>query len=321
MMLQTIVKTPKYNGLFDHSVRILSLGSCFADNVAEKLKDDMFHVCANPFGVLFNPESIAQSLERITNNVSFTAGDFNLSNGKYFSFSLHSSFSSETLEDSIGNANKSLAEAHSCFEKAKVLIITFGTAYVYRLKGGRVVANCHKEPQSNFVRVALSVSEIVERYKSLLSLLWQKYDFKVLFTVSPIRHLRDGIHENQVSKSILHLAVNELNLWNPERFLYFPSYEIMMDELRDYRFYADDMVHPSDLAVSYIYEKLMESTMSDATIRILPQIRSYTKLAQHRLKDESQREAWEKKLKQMRLEIESQLPGVDLWPMQTKVDE
>lgn len=304
MILQTIVKTPKYNSLLSHNTQILSLGSCFADNVAGKLRDDMFRVCANPFGVLFNPESIAQSLERISKNISFSEEDFCLSNGKYFSFSLHSSFSSASLDESMNNANRSLAEAYGCLSKAKVLIVTFGTAYVYKLKGERVVANCHKEPQSSFVREALSVSEIVDRYKSLLSELWKEHDFKVLFTVSPIRHLRDGIHENQVSKSILHLAVNELTNWNPERCLYFPSYEIMMDELRDYRFYADDMVHPSDLAVDYIYQKLVESTMSEATIKMLSQIRSYTKLLQHKVKDESQREAWDFRLNQMKLEIE-----------------
>lgn len=309
MLFQTNIKIPLYKGLINHSSQIFSLGSCFADNISNKLHDDMFKVISNPFGVMFNPESIAQSLERISDGVSFSADDFNLSNGIYYSFYLHSSFSSPFLEDSINNANKSLAEARSCISKAKVLIITFGTAYVYKLRGERVVANCHKESQSNFVREALSVTEIVERYKSLLSELWRKYDFKVLFTVSPIRHLRDGIHENQVSKSILHLAVNELTNWNPERCLYFPSYEIMMDELRDYRFYAEDMVHPSELAVAYIYEKLIESTMSDSTVKILPQIRSYVKLAQHRVKDESQRESLENKLKQMKLDIERQLLG------------
>lgn len=307
MLFQTNIKIPFYKGIINHNSQIFSLGSCFADNIANKLHDDMFKVISNPFGVMFNPESIAQSLERISNNVSFTAEDFSLSNGIYFSFSLHSSFSSQYLDDSISNVNKSLAEANSCISKAKILIITFGTAYVYKLNGERVVANCHKESQSNFVREALSVTEIVERYKSLLSKLWQKYDFKVLFTVSPIRHLRDGIHENQVSKSILHLAINELVNWNPDKCLYFPSYEIMMDELRDYRFYAEDMVHPSDLAVGYIYEKLIESTMSDETIKVLPQIRSYVKLTQHRIKDESQRESFETKLEQMRLDIERQL--------------
>ena len=225
----------------EHSITLL--GSCFSDNIGQKLVDAGFSACVNPLGTLYNPASIHDAICQ-------SALPEEKRNGEFFSW-LHS-------------------KAHGLIpEGENVLIITFGTAWIYRLKdSGMIVANCRKQPDRLFTRERLTVEDIVRMYSEPLFTERLSHDGKptrILLTVSPIRHRKDGFHENQVSKSTLILAVEELCRLYPETYTYFPAYEIMMDELRDYRFYADDMLHPSQKAVDYIWERFQDIFFSDTT--------------------------------------------------------
>ena len=239
------------------------LGSCFSDEIGEQMAQRYLQVTCNPFGTLYNPLSIAQAISIQLSDISFQYHE-----GLWHSMAHHGSFSRPTKEEAEQAVLESIETMQRALEEATVVIVTFGTAWVYELvesqkskdKSPYIVGNCHKLPESCFTRRRLSVEEIVEAWKPIL----EKYSDKHwLFTVSPIRHIKDGLHENQLSKATLLQAVEELRnteyrVQNTDRISYFPSYEIVMDELRDYRFYADDLVHPSSMAVNYIWERFVE---------------------------------------------------------------
>lgn len=235
---------------------LLLMGSCFAENMGARLTDEKFRVDSNPFGTLYNPASIADALRRLMRPTPLTASDLFEHEGAYHSFAYHSRFSAPTEEQALRQMNERLRQSAAGLDQATRLILTWGTAYVYRLKSdGRIVANCHKRPEREFVRERLTVGSIVAEWRTLLAELWSQCpELKLICTVSPIRHWKDGAHGNQLSKATLLLALDALQAEFPERISYFPAYEILMDELRDYRFYADDMLHPSPLAVDYIAE-------------------------------------------------------------------
>lgn len=260
MELYTTIKIPKPPFRFSWQERILLLGSCFAENIGAKLAENKFNVDINPFGTLYNPASIAAALRMLLHPERFTANDLFRHEGVYHSFTHHSRFSSTSETECLEKINDRLFASAQEIRKTGYMVITLGTAYVYRLKSsGQVVANCHKLPEKMFDRSMLSVAEIVSEWKELLLSLWEQCpDLKILFTVSPIRHWKDGAHGNQLSKATLLLAADTLQTAYPERIAYFPAYEIMMDELRDYRFYATDMLHPSELAVDYIWQRLQK---------------------------------------------------------------
>lgn len=241
---------------FTHRDSILLMGSCFAENIGRKLQSCFFEVDINPFGTLYNPLSVAESLRMLIENKPASISDLFASEGLFHSFSYHSRFSAPTAEATLQQINERMTLSAATLKKANRLVVTFGTAWVYRLKqDGRVVANCHKLPENTFVRTRLGVDEIVGRWSELLNeLRLLNPALRILFTVSPVRHWKDGANGNQLSKATLLLAVDELRRLFPDSVAYFPAYEIVMDELRDYRFYADDMLHPSDLAVDYIFE-------------------------------------------------------------------
>ena len=269
--------TPLAEGL-DHSAKIFALGSCFAENISERLRRAKFLVTTNPFGVLFNPLSIANAIERLNNARAFAVCDIREGREAFFSFDAHSSLNGKTQTEAFGNLNKAVAQGSKALAESDWVILTFGTAWVYE-NNGRVVANCHKQPAAQFQRRRLSVAEIVEQYEKLFE--GVLCDKRVILTVSPVRHIGDGLQENSVSKAILRLAVEEL-VAKYENAHYFPSYEILMDDLRDYRYYADDLAHPSKVAVDYVWERFCEAMLSPKAQELLPKIAQIVAAAEHR---------------------------------------
>lgn len=255
MNFTTPIHIPAADKPIAYTDHILLLGSCFADNIAAKLAEYYFQITANPFGTLYNPLSIEQalSLQQVPELVEW--------GGLYHSMYHHGAFSSPDRLQTGQNIRRSIDCLQRAFAEASVVIITFGTAWVYE-QDGVVVANCHKIPADRFTRRRLSVEEIVSAWQPVLSAHSDKH---FIFTVSPIRHIKDGLHENQLSKATLLLAILQLAENQSVSIDYFPSYEILIDELRDYRFYADDMLHPSSVAVNYIWERFVSTYMSAAT--------------------------------------------------------
>ena len=269
--------TPLAEGL-EYGAKIFALGSCFAESISERLARAKFSVATNPFGVLFNPFSIANAIERLDNSRTFAVCDIKAGRESFFSFEAHSSLDGATQTEAFANLNRAVAQGAKSLAEADWVILTFGTAWVYEHEG-RVVANCHKQPSSEFERRRLSVAEIVERYDALFEGVLR--DKKVILTVSPVRHIGDGLQENSVSKATLRLAVEELVAKHKNAF-YFPSYEILVDDLRDYRYYADDLAHPSKMAVEYVWERFCEAMLSVKAQELLPRIAQIVSAAEHR---------------------------------------
>ena len=233
--------------------KILLLGSCFADNIGAKFAEHYFQATINPLGTLYNPASIALSITDSQHSIPDSRLIYH--NGLWHSMMHHGTFSGKDKAAVQARCLDGYERLQRALKEATTVIVTFGTAWVYEMDG-QVVANCHKLPANRFTRKCLAVDEIVEMWQPIVVSMPDKH---WIFTVSPIRHVKDGLHANQVSKAILLQAVDELGQ------SYFPSYEIMMDELRDYRFYAEDMVHPSQVAVEYIWQRFVETYMTEDT--------------------------------------------------------
>ncbi len=266
MKLQTIVDIKPSEWKIGYEDKILLLGSCFSDEIGAQMQQRYMQVTCNPFGTLYNPLSIAQAINLQIFNSSNCKLPLVEYDGLWHSMAHHGSFSRSTKEEAEEAVNESIVAMQKALNEATVVIVTFGTAWVYEMNGD-VVGNCHKLPEKLFTRRRLSVEEIVAAWRPILE---QYKDKHWIFTVSPIRHIKDGLHENQLSKATLLMAVEELGntenrVQNTERISYFPSYEILLDELRDYRFYADDLVHPSSLAVSYIWERFEDTFCTNQT--------------------------------------------------------
>lgn len=261
--LLTKVVVPNSGNKIGYNDKLLLLGSCFADNIGEKFGAHYFQMLSNPYGTLYNPASIATILSPIANSQSPISNPPIIEwGGLWHSMLHHGSFSHSDRAQVLLRCEQSRELLHAFLQEATVVVVTFGTAWVYEYEG-KVVSNCHKMPANRFVRRRLSVDEIVAMWQPLLEAMPDKH---WIFTVSPIRHIKDGLHENQLSKAILLQAVEELvNQANGDKIGYFPSYEIMLDELRDYRFYAEDMVHPSSLAVEYIWQRFVDAYMTAST--------------------------------------------------------
>ena len=258
MKLLTPVEFPASRLGLSLGDKVMVLGSCFADAVGEHLKAAGFSVCLNPFGTLYNPASIAGAMQRMSSARPFSASEcveMGAGAGLVCSFSHHTRFARDSVEDFLENANDSLDEAADFWQDCNKIVVTLGTMYCF-LHEGSVVANCLKRPAAEFERVPMSLGQVLQTLRAMVVSAPGK-DF--IFTVSPVRHMTDGAHGNQLSKSTLLLAVEHL-LADPQvgsRCEYFPAYEIVMDELRDYRFYAPDMVHPSAQAEDYIWERFL----------------------------------------------------------------
>ncbi len=313
MKFRTIVNIDNFPFGITYSSKMFFIGSCFTDNIGSKFKNYFFDAMINPFGVLYNPVSVGKSLKYLIENKEFTEKDLIFYRGLWHSFAHHSSFSGNNKEQMLENINNSLKIASVFLKDTDILFITFGTAWVYEYKKSReVVSNCHKLPASEFNRKLLIIRDIVDFYKKLLIELnafgKQK---KVIFTVSPVRHLKDGATGNQISKSTLILAINEL-VGNFKNVFYFPSYEIVMDELRDYRFYASDMVHISDVAVDYIWERLSDTFFDEKTMSDLTLAKKISAALQHRVMntDSAEYQGFIDKTKRLIAEFQKRNPMV-----------
>lgn len=266
---------------------MLVIGSCFAENIGALLQAQLFDVKINPFGIVYNPLSIVQQLLCIIRGKKFVAADLFEHNGLWHSWQHHGSFADADQDVVLSNINLQLEEAYLQVHKADWLIITLGSAYYYSLIDGQIVSNCHKVPANNFVKKIASESQIVVFFEKLFKQL-QKINpsIKILFNVSPVRYVRDGLTENTLSKSILHLAINEIVSKNSNCF-YFPSYEIVIDELRDYRFYKADMIHPNEMAIAYIYEKFAAALFDDETKIIEKEVQQFNAFSNHKILNHS----------------------------------
>ncbi|MBR5396892.1 MAG: GSCFA domain-containing protein [Bacteroidales bacterium] len=259
LKLQTPVPVGRSRVEVSPDDKICVLGSCFADNIGEKMAELGFNACVNPFGTLYNPVSVCNSVSRLASGIPFTEDEcveMGSGAGLVCSFSHHTSFARGTAEEFLSHANTSLAAASKAWNEAGKVIITLGTAWCFEyIPTGEIVSNCLKIDQKLFRRKRLSVQETSVLLRNLVG---RNPGKEFIFTVSPIRHLKDGAHGNQLSKSILILAVEDVCNAFPERCEYFPAYEILLDELRDYRFYAEDLVHPSQQAVSLIWNRFVD---------------------------------------------------------------
>ncbi|MBP6064867.1 GSCFA domain-containing protein [Bacteroides sp.] len=284
MNLITPVELPSGLPAITHAQQLLLLGSCFAENIGTQLSINAFRADVNPFGILYNPLSMACALREIQSGRIYTETDLFFYRECWHSPMHHGAFSGASATAVLEQINNRLQQAHKQLEKTDWLLLTWGTAYVYEQRtDGAVVSNCHKLPEKEFVRRCLTVDEIVAEYTSLLNdLRARSPHLKVLFTVSPIRHARDGMHANQLSKATLLLAIEQLQTLFCEAVFYFPSYEIMLDELRDYRFYADDMLHPSPLAVRYLWNRFATTLFTPETRTIMHEYENIRKALAHK---------------------------------------
>lgn len=293
MKLQTKVDIEIPSFLVDYKSQLMLLGSCFAGNMGEKLQYFKFRADVNPCGIVYNPRSVANVLKLLLSGRLFTSDDLLQNDGKWVSLHHHGSFSSENREECLCKINERLIDSAENLKNTDILMLTFGTAWVYRFKQtGEIVSNCHRFSSGSFERFRLTVGDIVKEYLELIGDLRKKNPaLKIVFTVSPIRHWKDGANGNQLSKATLLLAIDEIchNLGNV---YYFPSYEIVMDELRDYRFYAEDMLHVSNLTIDYIWERFRDVCLAPDTLGLMERIDKMNKTLAHRPSDEKN-PAWQ----------------------------
>lgn len=287
MELKTAVPLPVSDAGITYTTPVMFLGSCFANEIGYRMASGKLKVMTNPHGTLFNPFSVAGALDRFISAHIYTPEDIYLHQNRYMSLGHHTAFSSYDREVLTERLNGVSRAASSFIREASFLFVTFGTSYVYTLReSGAIVANCHKLPSGLFDRRQASWQEIADRWRATLVRLAEiNPSLKIWLTVSPVRHLSDGAHANQLSKAHLMLAVEEL-LSHPSVTGYFPAYEIFMDELRDYRFYGTDMVHPSETAIDYIWEKFTSVFIDSPTLRLWSEAARITRAMAHRISGE-----------------------------------
>ena len=274
MNLQTHIPfTKNISNLIDYNSKIILLGSCFSDNIGQKLSYHKFESILNPFGILFHPKAIESVIKNALCKKKYTEKDVFFLNERWQSFEAHSKLSSSSKEEIIEQLNKASVSINKAVKNSTHFIITLGTSWVYRFnESGEIVANCHKVSQNKFKKELLSVAEINKSLSLIISLIKEiNPSISFIFTVSPVRHLKDGVIENQQSKSHLISALHQIIPIHKNSF-YFPSYEVMMDELRDYRFYKEDMIHPNQIAINYIWEKFYENWLSDEALELKKEV-------------------------------------------------
>ena len=283
MQLFTKVDLPNFSKKIDFDTVSLLLGSCFSDNIGKWLHEIKFNSLSNPFGTLYNPISVGNCLQHIINGTVFSEKDLCERKSQYFSYDFHGSFAGNDKKIVLEEMNTAVKNARNTLLNADYLFVTFGTAWAFELKGSsKLVANCHKMPSNTFNRRKLEVEEIVNVWDNLHDLLFEKFPkLDIVYTVSPIRHLKDGAIENMRSKATLFVALEKL-LEKNIRVHYFPAYEIVQDELRDYRFYAKDMVHLSETATDFIKAKFTSAFFDKSTLEILKQIEDIVAASKHR---------------------------------------
>lgn len=281
--LQTTIEIEDIETPISYQHKIMAIGSCFVENIGQRLNALKYNIAINPFGIQYNPQSISTGLSRLLEGNAYQASDLFQHNGLWHSFAHHGSFSAIDKEETLSSINQRLAEASQHLKETDILVVTLGTAWVYSLKAdGHSVNNCHKMPAAHFSRHRLSVTDVVLALEQPLQLIFERFPkMSVLLTVSPIRHLKDGAVENQLSKATLLLAAETLGRQFAQ-ISYFPAYELMMDELRDYRFYARDLTHPNDLAIDYIWERFERHCLASADKTLRIRIEKIISAIQHR---------------------------------------
>lgn len=282
-MFFTEVKIEPQPGLAAHGRKIWTVGSCFADEIGRRMADALFDIRVNPLGTLYNPSSIATMLCRVAQGRLYTEADLFRHNGMWHCMDFHSSFSSTNREDTLELINRTMTELHDELPELDLLMITFGSARAFiDNTTGQVAANCHKLPSARFEVRDLNANQIATEFAHTLATLRNTApELKMLYTVSPIRHKAYGFHADRLSKANLLIATDRLCAADAKA-RYFPAYEIMNDELRDYRFYAADMIHPSDVAADHIYRRFLQSQCDDATIALADECTRLTRRLRHR---------------------------------------
>jgi hypothetical protein len=281
--LMTHVNIPEIPFKIDYSSHLFFIGSCFADVVGKRMNELKFPVCHNPFGVVYNPVSLAFNLKLLAEKEQFTEEDLSFYNELWFSFSHYTLFSDIDKQNCLDKINTSFYQAREFISKTDVMVITLGTSWVYALnETGKVVANCHKLPASKFNRYFSSAENSTKHLREAIQQIREKNpSIRVIFSVSPVRHWKDGAIENQRSKAALIISVATLQ-HELENVYYFPAYEICMDELRDYRFYANDMLHPSEVAIDYIWDRFAKSFLGSETFPIIKNVEAIISSLKHK---------------------------------------
>lgn len=284
MEFRTTVKTGENRGWLQHSDHVMLLGSCFSDNIGGKMHGALINAMVNPMGTLYNPMSIACGVQRLIDCEPVAGKDLFMQSGVWNSYDFHSRYSLPDKQAAIDRMNSRIEQGHKALAAARLLTVTLGTAMVYRLKAtGEVVANCHKVPQHEFERKMATVQEMVQVLDDMVVRLRAfNPELRIILTVSPIRHIADGLDTNSLSKASLRVAIQEVVSRHRDYCDYFPAYEIMMDDLRDYRFYANDMVHPSDVAVEYIWQAFQATYLDDRSALAVARCERVHKRLQHR---------------------------------------
>ncbi|MBQ9638584.1 MAG: GSCFA domain-containing protein [Bacteroidales bacterium] len=279
---QTAVRVEPSRRPISHADAILLMGSCFTEAMSGRLADRSFSTVVNPLGIVYNPISMADGLCRVLSGSPLGYQDLVFQVDLWHSWQHHSRFSRPSRQACLDACNAALNEAHNYLSSATTLILTFGTAHVYEHEDYGLVANCHKVPASQFSKRRLSVMEIVDRWRAVFALLPTSVRHVVL-TVSPVRHWADGAHSDRLSKATLLLAAEQLTGATDQLLVeYFPAYELLQDELRDYRFYADDMLHPSSQAEEYIWNRFSENYMTEPTRLLCDRVMQLRRLERHR---------------------------------------
>jgi hypothetical protein len=321
MELFTRIATPKSNIQIDYTKKIAFFGSCFADNISAQFASKKFNVFANPFGTVYNPLSIERQLQHIAGRKVFGEGDFfkdERCDGLWHCWDAHSSLSAPTSEECLEKLNAATKHARAFLQEADIVFITLGSAYIYSLKENecsRIVANCHRQDPKIFERRLISVEEAAQAIQRTATLLRDiNRDIHIVFTVSPIRHIGDGAHGNNLSKATVLLGIEKALQEIAPSAEYFPSYEIVMDELRDYRFYDRDMIHLSKTAEEIIFERMLETYCDGTTRENIAKVEKFLKMASHRIQDENSpaTQEFKKKLIAQANELEKHIPGLIL---------
>jgi len=265
MEFRTTVKTGENRQWLHHSDSVVLLGSCFSDNIGAKMRGAFINATVNPMGTLYNPMSIGRGVRLLIAGEPIAGQDLFMQGGVWNSYDFHSHHSLPDKQATINHMNKCIEQGHAALRQASLLTVTLGTAMVYRLRStGDVVANCHKVPQHEFTRQMLTATQAAQALDEMLTRVHAfNPELRVILTVSPIRHIADGLDTNSLSKALLRVAINEAIAAHSDYCDYFPAYEIMVDDLRDYRFYSNDMVHPSDMAVEYIWQAFQATYLDD----------------------------------------------------------
>ena len=305
---------PSLSRKIDLDEKIMLVGSCFTEHVYNYLVGSKFCALQNPNGILFNPSSIAKALSRYVENKHLSSNELFEQNSLWNHWDFHSSLSCPSQEESLLRINETISSAHSFLKDTQWLVVTLGSAYVYELNGDQIVANCHKMSASVFTKRLLDPEEIISTYVGLIDQLKQfNNTLNIIFTISPVRHLRDGFVENNRSKAVLIHAVDKLTKQH-EHLHYFPSYELVVDDLRDYRFYAEDMVHPNYQATRYVWEKFCTAAINGRSREVMKELDQLNMAFQHKPMHPNSTEhiKFRNKYKEMAQSLAARFPSIDL---------